>query len=74
MVARPVRMRLQRKYPTVPDRRTTVHAANNKSTQTGIVIFCPNAFYPKLGKLAIFNCIPLISALATALPSNYDTP
>jgi hypothetical protein len=47
MVARPVRMRLQRKYPTVPDRRTTVHAANNKSTQTGIVIFCPNAFYPK---------------------------
>jgi hypothetical protein len=30
-------MRLQRKYPIVKNRRRSVQAANNNSTQTGIV-------------------------------------
>jgi hypothetical protein len=32
---------------SVPDRRTTVHAANNKSTQTGIVIFLSKCLLPQ---------------------------
>jgi hypothetical protein len=31
-------MRLQRKYPIVKNRRRSVQAANNNSTQTGIVM------------------------------------